>query len=140
MNKSLYQLSAITLATIFASSAYAADSETDNNSPLSPQVKEHHLTHEQMQARHDKMMEHMFNKADLNKDGVISKEEAMKVAEEHFDKIDTNHDGKITREEQAAYYKKMQEKHHKMRAEHHKHHPNAQSPQVSPDNPPLKSQ
>jgi len=42
---------------------------------------------------------HMFEMADLNKDGRVSLQEATDSAAKHFDMADTNHDGRITPDE-----------------------------------------
>ncbi|MCB1651771.1 MAG: EF-hand domain-containing protein [Alphaproteobacteria bacterium] len=52
----------------------------------------------------------MFQKHDLDGDGVVSKEEFLKQAEEKFAKIDTNGDGVISKEEAQAAHEKMREK------------------------------
>lgn len=44
----------------------------------------------------------VFDEADTNRDGVVTKEEFMAKAERHFGMADTNKDGKITREEMQA--------------------------------------
>lgn len=49
----------------------------------------------------------MFEMMDINKDGVITKAEALSKAEEKFDKTDTNGDGTITKEETKEHHKKM---------------------------------
>lgn len=51
-----------------------------------------------------------FNKRDLNKDGVVTREEAIAYGRKHgmvkkdFAKADKNHDGYLTREEVICYY------------------------------------
>ncbi len=52
----------------------------------------------------------MFEKSDLNGDGVISKEEFMKKAEERFAKMDLDGNGEITKEEAQQAREKMKEK------------------------------
>jgi len=42
---------------------------------------------------------HMFEMADLNKDGRVTLQEATDAAAKHFDMADANHDGRITPEE-----------------------------------------
>lgn len=54
--------------------------------------------------------EHMFEKADANKDGKITVAEAKKVADERFSLFDMNKDGAVTKEEaKAAWEKKRAE-------------------------------
>lgn len=67
--------------------------------------------------RHEKMLEHMFEKDDLDKDGAISKEEFVKSSEERFTNMDADADGKVTKEEakkhheeKRAKWKEMKEK------------------------------
>jgi hypothetical protein len=52
-------------------------------------------------------MKKRWGKVDLNRDGVISKEEYLKEATDRFNATDMNHDGKITPEEVAQFYEKM---------------------------------
>ena len=49
--------------------------------------------------------EYMMKKHDLDGDGAITKEEALKAAETRFTKMDADKDGKVTKEEGEAYYK-----------------------------------
>lgn len=55
----------------------------------------------------------VFDEADTNRDGVVTKAEFLAKAERHFGMADTNKDGKITREEmqaqQAAFTQQMQQ-------------------------------
>lgn len=67
---------------------------------------EHKPHHE----RGEKMLEKMFEKGDLDKDGAISKEEFMTGAEERFAKMDLDGDGKVTKEEAKEGHEKMREK------------------------------
>lgn len=54
----------------------------------------------------------VFDEADTNRDGVVTKAEFLAKAERHFGMADTNKDGKITREEmqaqQASFTQQMQ--------------------------------
>ena len=50
-------------------------------------------------------IQRMMDKHDLNGDGVITKNEALKAAEDRFTKMDANSDGEVTIEEGEAYYK-----------------------------------
>jgi Ca2+-binding EF-hand superfamily protein len=53
---------------------------------------------------------HMFDMADLNKDGRVSLQEATDSAAKHFDMADANRDGRITPEERKAMRMKFIEK------------------------------
>lgn len=52
-------------------------------------------------------MNKLFNEADTNRDGVVTKAEFLAQAEQQFAKGDANHDGKITREEAQAQQQQM---------------------------------
>ncbi len=54
---------------------------------------------------------HMFEMADLNKDGRVSLKEATDSAARHFDMADTNHDGRITPDERKQMRMQFMEKH-----------------------------
>jgi Ca2+-binding EF-hand superfamily protein len=54
---------------------------------------------------------HMFEMADLNKDGRVSLQEATDAAVRHFDMADANHDGRITPDERMQMHRQMIEKH-----------------------------
>ncbi|HEU4582170.1 MAG TPA: hypothetical protein VFS67_28135 [Polyangiaceae bacterium] len=58
--------------------------------------------------------EGVFEHADQNHDGKVTRAEAVQAATERFDRIDGNHDGVVTRDELAQ--------HMKQRAEAHGHH------------------
>jgi len=64
--------------------------------------------------------------ADINGDGLISKQEAqaLPMIAKHFDEIDTNQDGQLSPEELRAFHQKMHAQHEQMReqrfAEHFK--------------------
>jgi Ca2+-binding EF-hand superfamily protein len=45
---------------------------------------------------------HMFEMADLNRDGRVSPQEANQAALQHFDRLDANRDGMLTRDEMRA--------------------------------------
>ena len=49
----------------------------------------------------------MMKKADLNKDGRVSLQEATSSALQHFDMADTNRDGRITPDERRSMHQKM---------------------------------
>jgi hypothetical protein len=134
MNKKLLTFSSLVLA-VSASSVFANDTnqtmmekEQKNSNHMSqrtdrpemhqemrPQMRpEHRMGQRGDREQYDKMADKMFDKADLNKDGVISRQEALASASEHFDKIDLNKDGNISREEQKRFMEMQQEKfHHK---------------------------
>ena len=62
----------------------------------------------------------MFEKHDLNGDGVISKDEFLKQAENRFSQMDKNGDGSISKDEAQSAHKSMREKmkeHREMRKE-----------------------
>ena len=54
--------------------------------------------------------ERMFEKKDVNGDGVISKDEFMTSAEEMFGKLDADGNGEVTKEEAHNAKEKMKEK------------------------------
>ena len=49
----------------------------------------------------------MFAKADLNRDGKVSLEEASQAAQQWFDSADSNHDGTLSPDEMRAMHKNM---------------------------------
>jgi hypothetical protein len=62
----------------------------------------------------------MFDRGDVNKDGVVTKEEFLAQSEEAFKQLDTDGDGKITKAEVEAKRQKwveMREKRKKQTAE-----------------------
>lgn len=59
---------------------------------------------------------HMFEKADTNKDGVVTKEEFRAQSDKFFAKLDTNGDGKITKQEQEEAHAKFKQKREEHRA------------------------
>jgi len=62
----------------------------------------------------------MFAKMDTDKDGIVTKEEFMKIHEEHFALMDGNGDGKVTQDEAAAAKEKMKAMREKAKAEKEK--------------------
>ncbi|MCB1783641.1 MAG: EF-hand domain-containing protein [Alphaproteobacteria bacterium] len=54
----------------------------------------------------------MFEKHDVNGDGVVDETEFLKGAEERFKMMDTDGDGKITQDEAKAHRDDMREKMH----------------------------
>ncbi|MFA5592669.1 MAG: hypothetical protein WC989_05090 [Micavibrio sp.] len=51
-----------------------------------------------------KFIEHMFEKQDTDKDGVVSEAEYLATAKARFDAMDADKDGKLTREEIKAHH------------------------------------
>jgi Ca2+-binding EF-hand superfamily protein len=58
-----------------------------------------HGEHEKMGVHCKMHGKKTFDEADANKDGMLSKEEALAACSRHFDKMDTNKDGSISKEE-----------------------------------------
>ncbi|WP_161978374.1 hypothetical protein [Sphingomonas oligophenolica] len=52
----------------------------------------------------------MMMRADTNRDGVITRAEAIAAADARLDKLDTNHDGTVTADEMAARRAAMRER------------------------------
>ena len=50
---------------------------------------------------------HMFEAADINKDGRVSQAEMQQMALQHFDRADANHDGKLTPAERKQSFQAM---------------------------------
>lgn len=59
---------------------------------------------------HAKKFGKLWEHTDTNKDGKISREEALNAAGEKFDKSDVNKDGFITKEEMKELHKNMKKK------------------------------
>ena len=60
---------------------------------------------------HQPMHHHgMMAKMDTNKDGVLTRAEALDAAGKRFDEMDANHDGKVTKEEAKAHHEAMRAK------------------------------
>lgn len=55
---------------------------------------------------------HMFEMADLNKDGRVSLPEAQQAALQHFDRADLNRDGTLTPEERRQSWQQMRAQRH----------------------------
>lgn len=62
--------------------------------------------------------ERMFEKADADKDGIVTKDEFMVMHEKWFTDIDANADGQITKDEAEAKAEEMRAKWKEKRAEH----------------------
>lgn len=73
--------------------------------------------HEEAKAGGEHAGQQHQRKFDLNGDGNISRDEAMQRAGARFDKADTNRDGVLSKEERMAARQSMQE-HRAMRKEH----------------------
>jgi Ca2+-binding EF-hand superfamily protein len=59
-----------------------------------------------------------FEKADMDGDGRISKEEHIKMATERFEKLDTDSDGYISKEEMKSKMSEWRDKVKEKKAEH----------------------
>ena len=66
----------------------------------------------------DHRRDFMFEHADQNHDGKVTRAEAQQAAKERFDRLDANHDGVVTRDEFGQHLKQM--------AEAHGHHPDGE--------------
>ena len=62
----------------------------------------------QEQPMHGQIEQRMFQEADSNSDGAISKKEFNDYQSKHFNKMDANRDGKITHAEMEAGHNKRQ--------------------------------
>jgi hypothetical protein len=90
--------------TLLAGAAYAAQ---DQAAPT-PKAGMHHHRHH---GHGDRLA-----RLDANKDGVVTRDEAIAAATARFDKLDANHDGKIDQTEIAAMKQKAQARRQEMRA------------------------
>ncbi len=59
----------------------------------------------------------MFEKADTNQDGKITRAEAKQMHDRHFAQVDTNQDGAITKEEAKAAWERMRAERKQARSE-----------------------
>jgi len=91
--------------TLLAGGAYAAQ---DQAAPTPPANGMHHHRHH----GHDGGLARL----DTNKDGTITRDEAIAAATARFDKLDANHDGKIDQTEIAAMKQKAEARRQEMRA------------------------
>jgi len=55
-------------------------------------------------------VQHMFEKFDTNKDGVLTKAELPERMQRHFDKVDKDGDGNLTKDEATLAYQERKEK------------------------------
>jgi hypothetical protein len=100
---SKFLLAAALGGTALTGAAYAAQDQTAAPSPTG--MHHHHRGHGDRLAR-----------LDTNKDGIITRDEAIAAATAHFDKFDANHDGKIDQSEIAAAKQRMEARRQDMRA------------------------
>lgn len=67
----------------------------------------------------ERMIEHIFERYDMNEDGIISKKEFLKVEEKRFVKMDVDENGSVTKNEvkagMAARHKEMKERREEMK-------------------------
>jgi hypothetical protein len=91
--------------TAIAGAAYAAQ---DQATPPAHTGMHHHHRHH---GHGDRLM-----RLDANKDGTITRDEAVAAATARFDKLDANRDGKIDQTEIAALKQKRQAQRQEMRA------------------------
>ena len=99
------RLSTLALAAaLVCSSALAATSPVSNTTAPQGGDRPHH--------------EGMFERADANHDGIVTKQEFLDESSKFFDKVDTNHDGKLTQDEIKAFHEQMKQKREAWRAEH----------------------
>ncbi len=89
----------LTLLALGVSGVAMANSPVPQESVEKPRGK--------MEQRHKKHVEKMWSYGDKDKDGKISREEALAVANEKFDKADKNKDGFISKEEMEEVRNKM---------------------------------
>lgn len=98
-----------------------SQADTDKNGQLNlaefKAMKHAHKSHGKHGPRGEMMgkMKAKMEKADINKDGQISKAEAQKDLPrlaQHFDQIDTNKDGQLTHAELKAHHQAMRGAHH----------------------------
>lgn len=60
--------------------------------------------------RGDDQVQHMFEKFDTNKDGVLSKAELPERMQRHFDKVDKDGNGSLTKDEAMLAHQERKEK------------------------------
>jgi hypothetical protein len=107
--------------TALTGAAYAAQDQAAAPAPAG--MHHHHRGHGDRLAR-----------LDANKDGVITRDEAIAAATARFDKLDANHDGKIDQAEMAAVKQRMETRRQDMRAKWQARRA-AQAPAASTDQP-----
>lgn len=110
-------LAAALAGTALGGAAIAGQDATATSTPM------HHRGHG------DRMM-----KLDTNKDGVITRDEAMAAADARFAKGDTDGNGQITREETKARFEAMKAKRMERRAAHGDA---AKAPRLDPEGKPI---
>lgn len=138
-------LSLIAIATLFATSAFAAETAPASSMP-EPQAAPHHEGHPpksgdkaKHEAMREKRMNHyqdeFFKRMDKNGDGKVTKEEYLNEASAQFDKMDMGKKGSVTKEEVSQYMKEKQKEHHDKRMEEMKEHREhkANAPKPAPD-------
>ena len=93
----LLALAALTL-TIGTSAALAADTMAKGTTAKDG------MTKDAMAPKHGDKMDMMWSKMDINKDGMISKEEATAFHDAKFMEMDANKDGNVSRDEMKAFH------------------------------------
>lgn len=90
-----YLLSAAFVASVAATSVYAADNAAPTNKGDNAAAARRQLMKQKI--------EESWSKADKDGDGAISKAEFLAQAEERFSKLDLNKDDKVTKEERKEF-------------------------------------
>lgn len=97
----LFSLTVLGVALCFAASNAHAGGDKD----CRPQPQDHSA-----KAKTADFMKKRWKKVDLNKDGVISREEYLKEANDRFNATDMNKDGKLTPEEVQQFFEMIEQK------------------------------
>lgn len=125
MTRSQYRvlaLSALVFGTLSATPAFASGSTTTTTSSSSSSSSDSSATSATPARPGPGMRERggMFQNADTNKDGFLTKEEMLAAQQQHIDKmftsLDTNKDGKLSQDEVQAGRNKMRERMKERRA------------------------